>query len=169
MAYQIKETFNARLGSNPELMEALQQFADEHEINSTINILVRAMQIAGYLGEFKRKKAAPKAPESSDQVFSAKIHRLDIDRVKKMREELYEAHRYEDPQIIAHWAKVHSMIEANQLFMVKPPKNVAAKIVEKGQPLVDNGELPSLGHFIATICKKELLSAPKKESSSFWE
>ena len=157
MAYQIKETFNARLGSNPDLMEALQQFAEDHGLNSTIEILSFAMKEAGYLEGSKPKKTALKAPESSDQLFSAKIHRLDIDRVKKMREELYEAHRYEDAQIIAHWAKVHSMLGANQLFMVKPPKNVASKIVEKGTPLVDNGEVPSLGHFIAVICKKSLL------------
>jgi len=102
-------------------------------------------------------------PESTDSMFVAKIHSLDIANVKRMREDLYQAHRYEDPQIIAHWAKVHALIEENKLFMVRPAKAIAAKIVDLGQPQVDNGDVPSLGHFIANLCKKALLKPEKKE------
>jgi len=167
MAYDIGDQFNINLKNKPELKEALQQLADENNLQSPLEIITQALRDLGYLDGAPKKKAPKPNIEASDTHFVAKIHKMDKQAVQKMREDLYRRHRFEDPQIIAHWAEVHRQIEEQSLLMVRPAKSVAAKIVEIGTPLVDNGEIPSLGHFISALCKKSL-TEPKKEKGGFF-
>jgi len=167
MAYEIRDQFNVNLKNKPELRDALQQLADDNNLQSPLEVLTQALRDLGYMdGEVRQKPVKP-VNEAHDTHFSAKIHKMDLQSVRKMREDLYRRHRFEDPQIIAHWAEVHRMIEEKTILMVKTSNAVAAKIVEKGQPMVDNGEVPSLGHFISNMCRQALTKPEKKEGGFF--
>ena len=93
---------------------------------------------------------------------------MDVEIVKQMRRDLYRAHRYEDPQIISHWANVHKDLSENRLFMVRPPKAIATKLIEKGSPLVDAGDFPSIGHYISRIVKDFFTPKKEQKSNGFW-
>ncbi|MEO0473448.1 MAG: hypothetical protein AAF206_27800, partial [Bacteroidota bacterium] len=82
--------------------------------------------------------------------------RFDQNRVNQMRDDLYDDHGWKDAGIIRHWARVHENIKNGDLLMVRLPKAIAERLGKKVQPLIDEGEIPSKGHYVARVLKDKL-------------
>ena len=115
-----------------------------------------AFLIASKAPKQDRNPDASEAPAGGTGSFSVKIPERAKNMVEEMRADLFEAHSYQDPQILVYMAKIHRKLKQQDAFLVEAPKALKALILKKSQKDVDSGQSKTVGQWIGKFLYNKL-------------
>lgn len=158
IAFQLGENFNVYLKNRPELKEGLHQVAEKYGISNKTDLLKKLLDIA--LEKAPDAPVESKAPAKKEGFFAA-IDPMDQEMVRQMQADLWRSKKLKNDGILAYFTTIHKNLEEKRMFLLKPPKAIAKKLLDTTGPMIDEGDIQSESQFVSIVLRDHFRSLQK--------